>query len=172
MSSRLPSRDAHPDEVTLFVPMPRIAPTCLTTALKASVSLGEDLTTVPFSLREINPDDHKRPVGGQDRATRGLPSNEEVWITPRQPHPIHNILRQVQPIRNHEMPPSGGLPHGDQEGSNRLLFPWSPPHPTNGLVRHISPTCLPGPRKAKSIHPYRSTAPMQRVKLFALGVVA
>ena len=78
---------------------------------------------MPFSLREINPDGHKRLVGGQDRATRGLPSDEEVWITPRQPHPIHNILRQMRPIRNHEMPPSRGLPHGDPQGSNRLLFP-------------------------------------------------
>jgi hypothetical protein len=58
--------------------MSRIAPTGLTTALKESVSLGEDLTTMPFSLREIKPDDHKRPAGGQFRAIRGMSSDEEV----------------------------------------------------------------------------------------------
>ena len=77
------SKDAHPDEVTLLLPMPRIALACLTTALRAAVSLREDPTTMPFYLREINPDDNKRPDGGQDRVTRGLPSDEEARIPPR-----------------------------------------------------------------------------------------
>jgi len=97
-SCRLTSRDAQPDEVTLFLPMPRNALAGITTALTATVSLREYPITMPFSLREINRDDQKRPVGRQDRATRGRPSDEEVRVAPRKPHPIHNKLRKMSPL--------------------------------------------------------------------------
>ena len=84
---------AQPDEVALFSSMPRIDPAGITSAMKAAVLLTEDPTTMSFSLREINLDGHKRPYGGQDRATRGRPSDEEVQITPRKPHPMHNKVK-------------------------------------------------------------------------------
>ncbi len=123
-SSRLTSHDAQPDDVTLFLPMQRIAPAaCATTALKVTISLREDPTTTPFDLREINPDGHNMPVGGQDRATRCRPSNEEVRITPRKPHPSHHILRQMSSVMDDQVPPGGGLPQKNQHGCDRLLFP-------------------------------------------------
>ena len=106
-SSRLTSRNTQPDEVTLFLPMPRIALASATSALNATISLREDQITTPFSLREINPDGHKRPVGGQDRATRCRPSNEEVRINPRKPHLFHHKLRQMSSVGDDKVPPDG-----------------------------------------------------------------
>ena len=99
---------SHPEEAALLLPVPREAAAVEAAPPDEATPLVEERGRP--RLREVHADNHVRPLGWQDGPSRSSSRHEQGRVVPRQPDPIHHIVREVVDVRAHQPPPWGGLP--------------------------------------------------------------
>ncbi len=96
--------------------------------------------------------------------TRGSPRDKKGRIFPRKPYPINKKKKKMQGIGCNYMPPSGGSPKRDDDGSRGFLCNKLYPKKSGETKKTINPTIILAPIITESVDTWSPPAPMQEGK--------